>query len=153
MKNPFLKTVILGLSAGMRSMAPLSLITTKFNKNKQLGLQNSKLNFMQSGITSNLLDIAALGELAGDKDPNASNRTETLSVLGRCASGALVGATVYKAAFKNPLHGAMLGATAALASTFIFFHLRKKITRKTGKNNLVAMTEDVLAFSAASVVK
>lgn len=153
MRNPFIKTVILGLSAGMRSMAPLSIISSKFNKTKQLGLSNSKFGFIQSGVASSLLDIAALGELAGDKNPDAKNRTEPVAILGRCASGAFAGATVYKAAFKNPINGAVIGALAALASTFIFFQLRKKMTRKTGKGNLVAMGEDVLAFSAGAVLK
>ena len=152
MKNPFIKTVILGLSAGMRSMVPLSIISDKFNKNKQVELKNSKFNFMQSGVVSSLLDMAALGEMAGDKSPFAPNRTEPMAILGRCASGALVGATVYKAAFKSPVNGAVVGAVAALASTFIFFRLRKNMARKTGKGNLVAVAEDVLAFSAGAVV-
>lgn len=153
MKSPLFKTVVLGLSAGMRSMVPLSVISTKFNKNKQIGLKNSNFNFIQSGVVSTILDIAALGEIAGDKNPNASNRTAPIAVLGRCASGALVGATVYKASFKNPVKGAVIGALAALASTFIFFQLRKKAVSKTGKNQLVAVAEDALAFSAAAVIK
>ncbi len=153
MRNPFFKALILGLSAGMRSMAPLSVISSKFNKNKQLGLKNSKFSFIQSGVASTLLDMAALAEMAGDKNPNAPDRTEPLAILGRCASGALVGATVYKAAFKNPVHGALVGSIAALASTFMFFQLRKKVVSKTGKANLVAMAEDALALSAGAIVK
>lgn len=153
MKNPFIKALILGLSAGIRSMAPLSVISTKFNKNKRLGLKNSNFSFMQSGVASSLLDMAALGELAQDKNPTTKNRTEPLSVLARCASGALAGATVYKASFRNPVHGALIGSAAALASTFLFFHLRKKATQKTNKANMVAMSEDLLAFSASAIVK
>ncbi len=153
MRNPFIKTVILGLSAGMRSMAPLSILSSKFNKNKQIGLTNSKLSFIQSGITSSIMNVAALGELAGDKSTYAPNRTEPMAILVRCASGALVGASVYKAAFKNPVNGAVVGALSALASTFIFFKLRKKTSTKTGKGNLVAIAEDLLAFSPSALIR
>lgn len=152
MKSPLIKTIILGMSAGMRTMAPLAIVSTKFHNNKQPNLKNSKFSFIQTGLVSTLLDMAALGELAGDKSPNAPNRTEPLGIIGRALSGAIVGATIYKASYRNPVNGAIIGVVAAVVSTFIFFNLRKKLAKKTGKDKVLGMAEDVLAFSAVSVL-
>lgn len=153
MKNPLIKTIVLGMSAGMRTMVPLSIMSTKFHKNKQLNLKNTKFNFIQNGLVSTLLDMAALGELAGDKNPNAPDRTEAVGVIGRALSGALVGATIYKASFRNPINGALIGAIAAVAATYIFFNLRKKLAYKTGNDKIIGLAEDALAFTAGNVLR
>ncbi len=152
MKSPLIKTIVLGISAGMRTMAPLAIVSTKFHKHKQINLTNSKLGFMQTGFVATLLDMAALGELAGDKSNNAPDRTEAIGVIGRALSGALVGATIYKASFRHPLNGAVIGAIAAVASTYIFFNLRKKLAKKTGNDKILGMAEDALAFTATTVL-
>ena len=153
MKSPLIKTIVLGMSAGMRTMAPLAIVSTKFHKNKQPNLKNSKFSFIQSGLASTLLDMAALGELAGDKSANAPDRTEALGVIARAISGGFVGATIYKASFRNPVNGAIIGALAAVASTYIFFNLRKKLAKKTGNDKVIGMAEDALAFTTSKVLK
>ncbi|WP_157687521.1 DUF4126 family protein [Pedobacter psychrophilus] len=153
MKSPLIKTLVLGMSAGMRTMVPLSIMSTNFHKNKQINLKNSKFNFIQTGVVSTLLDMAALGELAGDKNPNIPDRTEAMGVIGRALSGAFVGATIYKASFRNPVNGAVIGAISAVASTFIFFHLRKSLAKKTHNDKILGMAEDALAFTAGKVLK
>ena len=153
MKSPLIKTIVLGISAGMRTMAPLAIVSTLFHKNKQRNLVDTKFNFIQSGLASTLFDMAALVELAADKSKNAPDRTETTGIIGRALSGALVGATVYKASYRNPVNGAIIGAIAAIASTYIFFNLRKKLAHKTGNDKLLGLAEDVLAFTAVNVLK
>ncbi|MBK0381606.1 DUF4126 family protein [Pedobacter sp. SD-b] len=151
MKNIFIKTVMLGMSAGMRTMAPLAIMSARFHEHKQASLTHTKFNFIQSGLTSGLLGLAAFGELAGDKSEQAPNRTEPLGIIARAISGAFVGAAIYKASFNNPLKGAAVGAISAVASTYAFFYLRKKLAKKTGKDKVLGMAEDVLAYGLGNM--
>src|SRR4051812_16793135 len=52
----------------------------------------------------------ALLELIGDKLPGIPNRTDLGPVVGRVAAGALIGATVARAAGRDRLTGALVGS-------------------------------------------
>jgi uncharacterized membrane protein len=71
----------------------------------------------------------ALGEFIGDKMPAAPNRISPPGLIGRCVSGALAGAGIYKAAGESWYTGALLGGTTAIASTFGSFYLRRAIVK------------------------
>jgi uncharacterized membrane protein len=69
--------------------------------------------------------------LVGDKLPNTPNRTAAPGLIGRCLSGALAGAGIYKATGNNGFTGALIGSAAALASSFGCFYLRRFVVEKT----------------------
>lgn len=91
----------------------------------------------------------AISELVIDKLPSTPNRTMPPVIIVRCLSGALAGASIYKASGGNVITGALLGATAAFASTFGSFYLRKGAVKKTKLfDPIVGAIEDALVIGA-----
>jgi len=55
----------------------------------------------------------------------------------------------YQAEGKNAVTGAVIASLAAVASTYIFFYLRKALCKKTGiADPIIGMAEDALAIAA-----
>jgi len=96
------------------------------------GLAGSPLRFLAKPGVASLLKVLTAGELVGDKLPNTPNRIVPQQLTTRAASGALVGATWYKAQGGSAVKGALVGGLGAVAATFLTFYLRKGISEKTG---------------------
>lgn len=128
--KPFWQVFGLGLLAGMRTTSALVIVSQILSKHPSKQLAKSPLSFMQSGVTAIGVKILAAGELVGDKLPKTPDRTSTTGLIGRCLSGSLAGATIYKASGNNALTGALLGSIVAFGSTFGSFYLRKFIVDK-----------------------
>jgi len=88
-----------------------------------------------------------LGELVGDKLPVTPSRTSPPPLLGRAASGALVGAAVFASEGRRATIGAALGSTAAIAAGFAGERLRALTVEKTGLPDLVvALADDAIVL-------
>ena len=112
------------------------------------GLAGSPLRFLAKPGVASLLKVLTAGELVGDKLPNTPNRTVPQQLTTRAASGALVGATWYKAQGGSALKGALVGSLGAVAATFLTFYLRKGISQKTGLDiATVGAGEDALVLA------
>lgn len=127
--KPHWQVICLGILAGMRSMSAPAISSRMLSKHHSDSLEHTPLNFMQSGTTANVLTAMSIGEFVGDKMPSAPNRIAPPALIGRCISGALAGAGIYKAGGKNLLAGALLGSAIAAASTFGSFYLRKSMVK------------------------
>lgn len=139
---------IIGLAAvaGIRTMTAPALLSHYLKSQPSKKLQRTNLRFMQTRQTATIFKLLAVGELIGDKLPMTPNRTEPGGLVGRGMSGALVGATLARKHRGNYLAGAGIGLISALASTYISFHLRKKLTEETPVPGLLwGGLEDVLA--------
>lgn len=145
---------VLGLAtlAGMRATSgPTFLSHYLSGQARPKGLVKSPLRFLQNPTVASTLKGLLGVEIMGDKSPNTGNRTEPQQVGARAASGALVGATLYKARGGNALSGALVGSLGAVASTFITFWLRKTISERTHTNtSLVGLGEDALVIAGGS---
>lgn len=124
--KPLIMAIGLGAIAGMRAAAAPAITAHILSNNPSKRFLKSPLGFMQSKGLAIALKILAEGELVGDKLPNTPSRTEPGGVIARCISGALAGASIYKASGNNFLTGALLGSGAALASTYACHSLRKE---------------------------
>jgi uncharacterized membrane protein len=84
-----------------------------------------------------------LGELDGDKLPITPSRTSPPPLLGRAASGALVGAAIFVSEGRRASMGAALGSIAAIAASFAGERIRALTVEKTGiPDPVVALAED-----------
>jgi uncharacterized membrane protein len=84
-----------------------------------------------------------LGELVGDKLPATPSRTSLPPLLGRAASGALVGAAVFASEGRRATIGAALGSSAAIAAGLAGERIRALTVEKTGlPDPVVALAED-----------
>jgi uncharacterized membrane protein len=151
LREPFWQVVGLGVLAGMRTFSAPVVASHILSRHKSKDLAESPLKFMQSDTTSLVFKVLAVGELVGDKLPTTPNRTATPGVIGRCVSGALAGASIFKASRNNALAGAIIGSVAALGSTFGCYYLRKFAGAKTGIiDPIIGGIEDALVAGAGA---
>ena len=123
--NVYLQAVGLGVIAGMRSMSAPALTSSHFSKHPSLFLEASPLKSLGSPITARVLKLLALGEIGADKLPGIPNRTAPGPLGARAVSGGVCGAAIFLAAGKPAGWGAALGASAAIASTYVAYFLRR----------------------------
>lgn len=148
-KSPVFKAISLGIIAGMRTFYAPAVFSHLYRMRPAKSLAQSPLAFMQSTLTSKVFKVLAAGELVGDKLPNTPNRTAIPGVAGRVLSGALVGASVYKASGRKLVTGALIGGVAAVASTYGCFFLRKAIVKSTRISDpYIGSAEDALVIGA-----
>ena len=126
----------MGVVAGMRSAAPHALLGLATAKRR-------KISLLQTGLVG-----LALLELVGDKLPFTPLRTKPLPLSGRTLSGGLAGFTLARRRKVNPLTATLLGAAAALASSYAFSRLRLAAVDKLHVPKLAAaLMEDAAALS------
>lgn len=128
---PFWQTLGLGTLAGMRSMSAPAITSHILSHHHSNRLEGTPLNLIQSEKVALVLKVLAVSEFVGDKLPSAPNRIAPIALGGRCLSGALAGASIYKASGGNALIGALLGGGTAVASTFASFFIRKATVQRS----------------------
>ena len=150
--NCILKAFNIGVIAGMRSLTAPALVSYKLahtNPNRSVGpaIPDSKLHFLTSSTTANVLAVLAGGELIGDKVPGVPNRIDPMPLTMRVGSGALSAAALTEADGNSAPIGAVVGALGAVAGAYAFFYLRRWLTHEKGlPDPLVALAEDALAI-------
>jgi uncharacterized membrane protein len=148
-KHPFWQVVGIGTLAGMRTSSAPAVTSQILSHHHSKRLEKSPLNFMQSKIVANTLTVLSIGEIVADKLPSTPNRTAPAGVIFRGLSGALAGASIYKASGNNIWVGSVLGAATAVASTYLSFILRKSAGKKTSIiDPILGGIEDALVIGA-----
>lgn len=139
--------------AGMRSMSAPALLTHFLSHHPTRNLRFSKLRVLQKPLVATGFKLAAAGEMVMDKLPGTPDRTSPPVLLGRLLSGALVGATWYKARQGSSAKGAVVGGLGAVVATFISFGLRKGISEQTDTPiALVGVGEDALVLGGGAAL-
>jgi uncharacterized membrane protein len=132
----------LGAISGLRSLSGPAFVSRAASRG-DLDLDGTVFAFFGSQRIFKALVLMELGELVGDKLPATPSRTSLPPLLGRAASGALVGATVFVSEGRRATTGAALGSTAAIAGAFAGERLRALAVEKTGlPDPVVALAED-----------
>jgi uncharacterized membrane protein len=117
------------------------------------GLANSPLRFLAKPGVATALKFLIGGEVVGDKLPNTPDRIVPQQLATRAASGALVGATLYKSKGGSLVSGALVGALGAVAATYLTFYLRKTISEKTNTDTgLIGAGEDALVLGLGAAL-
>lgn len=88
-------------------------------------------------------------EFVGDTLPGIPDRIDALPLLGRVASGAIIGATVGGMTGRNRTLGAAIGGLMALIAAEATFRLRAELSRHMPAG-LAAVVEDTLVLAAAT---
>ena len=139
--------------AGMRSMSAPALLTNFLSHHPAKKLKNTPFRWLQKPGIATAFKLFAAGEFVGDKLPTTPDRTAPGVLAGRAISGALVGATWYKANKGSALGGAIIGSLGAVAATYLTLLLRKGISEKTNTPiALVGVGEDALVWSAGAAL-
>jgi uncharacterized membrane protein len=136
----------LGAISGLRSLSGPAFVSHAASRG-DLDLDRTVFAFLGSPGISKALVLLELGELVGDKLPVIPSRTSPLPLLGRAASGALVGAAVFVSEGRRATTGAALASTAAIAAGFAGERIRALTVEKTAlPDPVVALAEDAIVF-------
>lgn len=153
-KNNSVKLAIgLGAIAGMRSMMAPAILSHYLRRRPANGLTNSKLEFLRTSIFDKAAKFLTAGEVFGDKMPQTPDRIAAGALAGRLISGAFVGAAVFKHKNEKLWKGALIGGISSVASSFIFFYLRKQLHTKAHiHDKILGTVEDIIAVGSGAVV-
>jgi len=147
--HPFWQVLGIGTLAGMRTSSAPAITSQILSHHHSKRLEHSPLNFMQLKAVATTLTFLTIGEVIMDKLPSTPNRIRPEGFIFRCLSGALAGASIYRATGGNVLAGAVLGSASAAASTYLSFILRKNTVKKTKIfDPIIGAIEDTLVVGA-----
>jgi uncharacterized membrane protein len=140
------RTLGLGAVAGMRSMSAPALLSRAASRGSIEGIEGTPFAFLASPRAARILTVLAVGEALADKLPFSPDRISPPGLIGRMASGGLVGAALFAAAERRAVIGAGLGLLASAAASYPSYYLRVKTQEKLGLPNwAVGLVEDALA--------
>ena len=143
------RTLGLGAVAGVRSMSAPALLSRSASRGDIGNIEGTPFAFLASPRTARILTVLAVGEALADKLPFSPDRISPPGLVGRMASGALVGAALFAAAERRTTIGAGLGLLSAAAASYPSYYLRVKTQEKLGAPNwAVGLVEDALAEGA-----
>lgn len=143
-----LQSLLIGLSAGSRSMTPLAAVSEAAHSG-HLPADNRAARLLAKPWVAAGSKALAAGELWGDKLPSAPDRIVPAGIAARIVTGGLAGAAL--APRKRMILGAMIGASAAVAASYVTFALRMRAMRRFGQTS-TGLVEDALTVGAAQLV-
>jgi uncharacterized membrane protein len=115
------------------------------------GLEETPLAILASSGVSRGLRLLEIGEMFVDKLPITPSRTSPLPLLGRMASGGIVGAALFASENRRVAVGGTLGAATAVAAAYAGERLRLQAAQKLGlPDPAVALLEDGLVLVAGA---
>ena len=139
----------LGAVAGGRSMSAPALLSRAASRGDIEGIEATPFAFLASPRAARILTVLAVAEALADKLPFSPDRISPPGLVGRMASGGLVGAALLAAAERRAAIGVGLGLLASAAASFPSYYLRVKAQEKLGVPNWAAgIVEDALAEGA-----
>jgi uncharacterized membrane protein len=131
--NPVLRSFVIGISCGLRSMTGPAVISWRVRDPLRLAL---------AGL--------AAGELIADKLPATPPRTIPPALVFRALSGGFAGRRLAGLFASNPRNGMLAGAVGAFIGAYAGMAARTSIVRASGlPDPFVALGEDAVAIGAA----
>jgi uncharacterized membrane protein len=153
-KESFMNFVVLlaigiGIVAGLRAFLAPAIVAWAAHLGS-LNLHSSPLAFMGSTAAVAIFSIFAIGELVADKLPKTPKRTAFAPLLARILLGGLSGASLFAAAGRSLLAGALLGGTSGVIGAFAGYEIRRRIVNDLHVKDLfAAVCEDLVAIALA----
>ncbi|MFC0198825.1 hypothetical protein [Paracoccus rhizosphaerae] len=143
-----LRSIMMGLVAGQRSMTPLAALAGAARLGA-LPYDNAGARLMSSPLIAAGGVAMAAAEMAGDKMKTAPDRTVFLGLLARTITGGFAGAALAPA--ERQLAGAALGIGAAIASSYCGLAAREWAIARYGQTTS-GFVEDAVVLAAATAI-
>ncbi len=143
-----LRSILMGLVAGQRSMAPLAALAGAARLGT-LPHDNPETRLMARPLVAAGGVAMALAEMAGDKMKTAPDRTVFLGLVARTVTGGFAGAAL--APPRRQFEGAALGVGAAIASSYCGLATRKQAMQHANQTTS-GLIEDAIVLSAAFAI-
>ncbi|MGH8073320.1 MAG: DUF4126 family protein [Lysobacter sp.] len=142
-------SVLMAAIGGMRAVTPLAAVANAA-RDGLLPRDNGAPRWLSSRAVSAATGALALAEMAGDKMKSAPDRIALPGLLARCATGAIAGVALAPARQRNA--AALLGAAAAIGSSYLTFRMRMCALRRYGQTPTGVVEDGISAAGAALVV-
>ncbi|MEN1959744.1 DUF4126 family protein [Luteimonas sp. MJ246] len=142
-------SVLMGAIGGMRAVTPLAAVANAA-RDGLLPRDNGAPRWLASPVASAATGALALAEMAGDKMKSAPDRIALPGLLARCATGVIAGVALAPARQRNT--AALLGAAAAIGSSYATFRMRKYALQRYGQTPTGVVEDGISAAGAALVV-
>jgi uncharacterized membrane protein len=143
-----IRSILMGLVAGQRSMTPLAVLAGAARRGT-LPYDNGPARLMQVPLIAAGGVAMGAAEMAGDKMKTAPDRTVFLGLLARTITSGFAGAAL--APPKRQVAGAALGIGSALASSYAGLAARKWAMRRWGQT-ATGFAEEAIVFTAANLI-
>lgn len=132
---------------GLRSMAPAAVLSDYLVNHQNSG-DSPMLSPLKDSRIANVLKLAAVGEMFGDKMPFTPNRTDPMPIFGRAFIGAVIAASF--APEGDRLRYAGFGALAAVIGAMFGYGIRSALgTVLRIPDPLLGFAEDMLVVATA----
>lgn len=138
-------SALMGLVAGARSMTPLATVAC-LARRRDLPNAGPLSRLLGSGWVAAGATALAVGELLGDKMRTAPDRTVAPGRAARILTGGIAGAAL--TGERDEVPGALVGAVAAVASSYVTLSARKRAMRRFGQRP-TGLVEDALVVGCA----
>ena len=143
MPSAAVRALGLGAISGLRSTAGPAALSRAISSGRAENLDGTLFGAFGAAGVAKVLTLFEVGEMIVDKLPVVPSRTSASPLLGRAASGAIVGAALFASEGENRVAGGALGAAAAVAAAFAGEQLRTQIGQGLGvPDAFVALLED-----------
>ncbi|SFS03496.1 DUF4126 family protein [Sphingomonas jatrophae] len=139
-----IRSILIGLAAGQRAMSPLPVIAGAFRRKKAEA--SGPFALMAHPLVAAGAVALSAAEMAGDKMKTAPDRIVPVGLVARAATGAFAGAALADEGRWRT--GALLGAAASVASSYVGFALRVRAMRRYGQT-ATGFVEDALVLGGA----
>ena len=147
-RNPVWQTLGLGAIAGVRASAAPA-IARHMNNGFYTGPSFPGMRFLRSPVTTMATQLFRASE---NETARANHGHETLilsDLAANIASGAFVGAIVFRKSKQSIFQGMLIGAAAALVTSVANFYLRKHADKlPEATKHLTGAFEDAFAYSS-----
>ncbi|MCP3099170.1 DUF1990 family protein [Myxococcus sp. K15C18031901] len=152
-REDWLAPVGLGVLAGMRSLSAPALMSQRLSESPREA-EDPLSRALTRPWVPQVLRVLAVGELVADKLPRTPARVKFVPLTGRILMGTVAAAS---SVGEQPRHrvalAAALGATAAVASSWAFYSLRRLATTRLRIPSVAAaLAEDALVAALATRV-
>jgi len=145
-----LRSILMGLVAGQRSMAPLAALADAARRgalpHDTAGARLMRLPLVATGGVA-----MAMAEMAGDKMQTAPDRTVFLGLLARTITGGFAGAAL--APPRRQATGAVLGVGAAVASSYFGLAARKRAMQHASQTSTGFLEDAVILAAAVAIAR
>jgi uncharacterized membrane protein len=143
MARGMIASLVMGIVAGSRSLTPLAAVSLLARRRRLPGL-GPLATLLASPWVSAGATVLAIAELLGDKMRSAPDRTVPPGMAARLLTGGIAGAALAD----DRKAGAVAGAAAAVASSYVTLAIRKRFIARHGQRP-TGIVEDVLVVALA----
>lgn len=150
----FRKALGLGAVAGMRSMSAPALLSRAARKGSVENLEDTRFAPLVSSTVSSVLYVLAVGEMIVDKSAGIPSRISPPALLGRVASGALVGAALFVSGGRREVSGAAVGILSAVAAAYASYYARSGVGEALGVPDQVLghLEDGIVLFGGSRIL-